>query len=88
MSSGCTAGACRCGSRPCPEGSIVKIPTSNVLLTIENTDPHACYWLTNYLETLLVQVWYPSTVATQYAPPMKPMGVIRQLAGAPATWRG
>jgi nicotinamide phosphoribosyltransferase len=44
-----------------PEGS--KIPTGNVLMTIENTDP-ACYWLPNYLETLLVQVWYPSTVAT------------------------
>jgi nicotinamide phosphoribosyltransferase len=45
-----------------PEGSVV--PTSNVLMTIENTDP-ACYWLTNYLEILLVQVWYPCTVATQ-----------------------
>ena len=28
-----------------PEGTIV--PTSNVLMTIENTDPN-CYWLTNY----------------------------------------
>ena len=45
-----------------PEGSVV--PVSNVMLTIENTDPR-CYWLTNYLETLLVQVWYPTTVATQ-----------------------
>lgn len=45
-----------------PEGTVV--PVSNVLMTIENTDP-ACYWLTNYLETLLVQVWYASTVATQ-----------------------
>ena len=43
------------------EGSVV--PTSNVLMTIENTDPE-CYWLTNFLETLLMQVWYPSTVAT------------------------
>ena len=33
------------------------------LFTIENTDPK-CYWLTNHLETLLVQVWYASTVAT------------------------
>ena len=24
----------------------------------------ACYWLTNYMETLLVQVWHPMTVAT------------------------
>jgi len=45
-----------------PEGTV--LPTHNVLMTIENTDPD-CYWLTNYLETLLVQVWYPSTVATQ-----------------------
>lgn len=44
-----------------PEGTVV--PVSNVLMTIENTDPH-CWWLPNYLETLLVQVWYPSTVAT------------------------
>lgn len=45
-----------------PEGTIVD--GKNVLMTIENTDPE-CYWLTNYLETLLVQVWYPITVATQ-----------------------
>lgn len=44
-----------------PEGTVV--PRSNVMMTIENTDPN-CYWLTNYLETLLVQVWYPCTVAT------------------------
>lgn len=44
-----------------PEGKL--IPVSNVLMTIENTDPDF-YWLTNYLETLLVQVWYGTTVAT------------------------
>ena len=44
-----------------PEGTVV--PESNVLFTIENTDPK-CYWLTNHLETLLVQLWYPCTVAT------------------------
>jgi nicotinamide phosphoribosyltransferase len=43
------------------EGSVV--PIHNVLMTIENTDPK-CYWLTNFLETLLMQVWYPCTVAT------------------------
>ncbi|MGN6510242.1 MAG: nicotinate phosphoribosyltransferase [Chitinophaga sp.] len=47
--------------RAAPEGSVV--PVKNVLMTIENTDP-ACYWLTNFLETLLMQVWYPCTVAT------------------------
>jgi nicotinamide phosphoribosyltransferase len=45
-----------------PEG--MTINQSNVLMTVENTDP-VVYWLTNWLETLLVQVWYPSTVATQ-----------------------
>ncbi|WP_426669410.1 nicotinate phosphoribosyltransferase [Mucilaginibacter sp. McL0603] len=39
------------------------VPTGNALMTIENTDPE-CYWLTNFLETLLMQVWYPCTVAT------------------------
>ncbi|WP_129715466.1 nicotinate phosphoribosyltransferase [Pedobacter sp. SYP-B3415] len=47
--------------RAVAEGTAV--PTGNVLMTIENTDPH-CYWLTNFLETLLMQVWYPCTVAT------------------------
>lgn len=45
-----------------PEGAV--IPTHNVLMTIENLDPES-YWLTNFLETLLVQVWYGCTVATQ-----------------------
>jgi len=40
-----------------------RVPVGNVLMTIENTDPE-CYWLTNFLETLLMQVWYPCTVAT------------------------
>ena len=44
-----------------PEGSYIE--KSNVLMTVENTDPQ-CFWLTNFLETLLSQVWYPCTVAT------------------------
>jgi nicotinamide phosphoribosyltransferase len=44
-----------------PEGAIV--PVNNVLMTIENTNTE-CFWLSNFLETLLVQVWYPCTVAT------------------------
>jgi nicotinamide phosphoribosyltransferase len=47
--------------RSVPEGYIV--PTGNVLMTIENTDPEFP-WLTNYLETVLLQLWYPITVAT------------------------
>ena len=47
--------------RAVPEGTTV--PVKNVLMTIENTYPK-CFWLTNFLETLLMQVWYPCTVAT------------------------
>lgn len=44
-----------------PEGTVV--PTGNVLMTIENTDPN-CSWLTNFLETILVEVWNGITVAS------------------------
>uniref|UniRef100_A0A671LSC3 Nicotinamide phosphoribosyltransferase n=1 Tax=Sinocyclocheilus anshuiensis TaxID=1608454 RepID=A0A671LSC3_9TELE len=44
-----------------PEGKI--IPRGNVLFTVENTDPDF-FWLTNYIETMLLQMWYPITVAT------------------------
>jgi nicotinamide phosphoribosyltransferase len=47
--------------RAVPEGSIV--PTLNVLATVESTDPR-CFWIASYLETLLLRVWYPTTVAT------------------------
>jgi len=44
-----------------PEGSVV--PTHMPLFTVESTC-HRCAWVVNYLETLLVRVWYPTTVAT------------------------
>jgi len=44
-----------------PEGTVVN--RGNVLLTIENTDPQ-CYWLVNFLESLLLKLWYTSTVAS------------------------
>ena len=47
--------------RALKEGTPVDVHTP--LMTVENTCPE-CYWLTNYVETLLVQVWYPTTVAT------------------------
>jgi len=47
--------------RAAEEGSV--IPKGNVLLTIENVDPD-CVGLVNHLESLLLQVWYPCTVAT------------------------
>lgn len=49
--------------RAVKEGTVV--PTGNVLVTVENTDPKL-YWLTSYIETALLRaVWYPTTVATQ-----------------------
>lgn len=45
-----------------PEGSV--IPVSNILMSIEATDPK-CYWLVNFVETLLMKIWYPITIATQ-----------------------
>lgn len=44
------------------EGSI--IPTSNVLVSIESTDPKV-FWVVSWIETMLLRVWYPITVATR-----------------------
>ena len=57
----------RCGGllpvriRAVPEGTVV--PTHEALVTIESTDPRA-YWVPSYLETMLLRLWYPVTVAT------------------------
>jgi nicotinamide phosphoribosyltransferase len=47
--------------RAVPEGSVV--PVRNVLMTVESTDPEL-FWMVSWLETLLMRVWYPTTVAT------------------------
>lgn len=47
--------------RAVPEGTVV--PVHNALMTIESTDPQA-FWLPSYLETMLLRIWYPVTVAT------------------------
>ncbi len=48
--------------RAVPEGSVV--PVHNVLMTVESTDPQS-FWVVSWLETMLLRVWYPTTVATQ-----------------------
>lgn len=63
------------------EGSV--IPTHNVMMTVENTDPK-CFWLTNFLETLLVQVWYGCTVATQSREIKKLIAKYLEATGDPA----
>jgi nicotinamide phosphoribosyltransferase len=47
--------------RAVPEGTVV--PTHQALVTVESTDQNA-YWVPSYLETLLLRLWYPVTVAT------------------------
>lgn len=47
--------------RAVPEGTVV--PTHEALMTIESTDPKA-FWVPSYLETMLLRIWYPITVAT------------------------
>ena len=47
--------------RAVPEGSVV--PLGNVLMTITNTHPDFA-WLVNYVETLLLKIWSPITVAS------------------------
>jgi len=45
-----------------PEGSL--IPTRNILVSVVNNDDK-CRALTNFIETKLMHVWYPITVATR-----------------------
>jgi len=40
------------------------VPINNTLVNVVNTDDN-CKWLTNGLETLLLNVWYPTTVCTR-----------------------
>jgi nicotinamide phosphoribosyltransferase len=44
-----------------PEGA--KVPARTPLIVVESTDRRV-FWIVNYLETLLCQVWYPMTIAT------------------------
>ena len=48
--------------RAVPEGSVV--PTSNILVGIESTDPKV-FWVVSWIETMLLRVWYPINVATR-----------------------
>ena len=45
-----------------PEGTVV--PTGNILIEVENNGGELTRWLTNYLESILLQAWYPITVGT------------------------
>lgn len=47
--------------RAVPEGTVV--PTGHILMSVESTDPET-FWVVSWLETMLVRLWYPTTVAT------------------------
>ena len=68
--------------RAVPEGTI--LPVKNCCMTVENTDPN-CYWLVNFIETLLVQVWYPMTVATNSREQKKVIKKYLEETGDPTT---
>ncbi|QPN67858.1 nicotinate phosphoribosyltransferase [Synechococcus sp. CBW1006] len=48
--------------RAVPEGS--RVPTGQVLMTVESTDLQLA-WLVTWVETQLLRIWYPTTVATR-----------------------
>lgn len=45
------------------EGTV--IPNHNALLTIESTGGPETFWIVSWLETMLLRIWYPMTVATR-----------------------
>ena len=45
-----------------PEGSL--IPVNKVLMTIESTDSEVP-WIAGFVETILMKLWYPTTIATK-----------------------
>lgn len=63
------------------EGTV--IDGHNALMTVENTDPEFP-WLTNWAESLLLKVWYPTTVATLSYEIKKVIGAALEKTGNPA----
>jgi nicotinamide phosphoribosyltransferase len=68
-----------------PEGT--RIGTHNALVTVVNTDPK-CYWLVNYVETMLMRLWYPITVASLSAEIKDIIREYLELSGDPETLEG
>lgn len=60
-----------------------KVKNHNVLMIIENTDDK-CWWLTNYIETLLMKVWYTCTIGTNSAEIRKIISKYLEETGTPA----
>jgi nicotinamide phosphoribosyltransferase len=64
-----------------PEGTVV--PTGTPLFTISNTDPRVP-WLTNYLETILMQMWGATTVASSSRKIRRLINTYLETTGDPA----
>lgn len=67
--------------RAVKEGGVY--PVGTPLLTIENTD-NDFFWLTNFVETLLMKLWYPITVATLSYEIKKIIRSFLELSGTPS----
>lgn len=63
-----------------PEGTIV--PVSNILMNIKVTNDDY-RWLTNHVETLLMKLWYPITIATQSREIRKTLLGVLEKTGTP-----
>jgi nicotinamide phosphoribosyltransferase len=57
----CTLGYWPLKIRAVPEGTVIS--PRNVLMTIRNTKP-GYHWCVGFVESLLLKVWYPTTVAS------------------------
>jgi nicotinamide phosphoribosyltransferase len=64
-----------------PEGTVM--PVKNVLMQVKNTVP-GFHWLTTYVEPMLMQLWYPITVATNSMECRKVIARYLEQTGDPA----
>lgn len=49
--------------RALKEGTV--LPTHNALVTIESTGGPETFWVVSWIETILLRIWYPTTVASR-----------------------
>lgn len=70
--------------RAVPEGTVV--PISNILVSVESTDPYVP-WIVSWIETMIVRyVWYGTTVATiSYHVKQDIMKALKESADDPAS---
>jgi nicotinamide phosphoribosyltransferase len=68
--------------RAVPEG--MAVPVDNALVTVETTDPRFnAVWAASFIETKLMRVWYPTTIATLSREFYKRINAYMHLTGTP-----